>query len=223
RRAVEIDPSNIEALLRLVAAENARGNLPRAQALCREVLARDPDSLRAVNSVGLLYAKQGGLLDARRKALDENPDAQFRRKKVNEFIAAGLKDFVRSGPADLAAARDEKWQEAEGWFHRARQLRPGSPEVHTNLGSLARRRGDLSTATRCYARAMALDPMFAQARRGLANVLRDQQRYAEAVEQYELALELDPTDKDAYGALADTYDEMERPAYAERMRIRYEI
>ena len=71
---------------------------------------------------------------------------------------------------------------------RAREIRPGSAEVHDSLGSLLLRLNRPEEAVLCYQRAVALKPDFVKAYSNLAGALAALNRPREAIAQYRRAL-----------------------------------
>jgi tetratricopeptide (TPR) repeat protein len=71
-------------------------------------------------------------------------------------------------------------------------LRPGSALVHSNLGAVLRKSGDLEGAIFHLKKAIALDPAFAGAHLNLANALNDHKEMGRALRHYHQAIALDP-------------------------------
>jgi Tfp pilus assembly protein PilF len=87
------------------------------------------------------------------------------------LIAAGLAlgACARSlsvGPlrAGVAAANDERWDEAVRYWKQALQLDPKSAAAHNNLAVAYEKLGDWPAAAKEYEEAMRLDPKNAQIR-----------------------------------------------------------
>ncbi|MGY4803344.1 tetratricopeptide repeat protein, partial [Teichococcus aerofrigidensis] len=71
-------PPDTVALLREASARHAGGDLARAEALYRQVLARDPREANALNLLGVLHRQRGdlpGALRLIRRALALRPEA----------------------------------------------------------------------------------------------------------------------------------------------------
>jgi Flp pilus assembly protein TadD len=60
--------------------------------------------------------------------------------------------------AGVAAAGEERWEEAVRYWKKALEQDPGSAAAHNNLAVAYEKRGDLDGAGREYAEALRLDP-----------------------------------------------------------------
>ena len=66
--------------------------------------------------------------------------------------------------AGVAAASEERWEDAVRFWKKALEQDPGSAAAHNNLAVACERRGELEEAGREYAAALRLDPENAEIR-----------------------------------------------------------
>jgi predicted TPR repeat methyltransferase len=120
------------------------GNLPQAEALCRQVLDVDPRLIEALYLLGLVCQLQGRLDDcvaAYRQALQGDPE---HADTLHNLGAA----YAGLGRLDEAAA----------CCREAVRLRPDSAGAHANLGNVLLALGRPDEAVGCYQQALRLDP-----------------------------------------------------------------
>jgi Flp pilus assembly protein TadD len=180
-------PSEIRPLpASLTLAERRRrdGRLAEAEAICRSVLAAEPNSDEAWHLLGLL-AQQSG--------------------RIGEAIAH-FEEVVRLAPAvarhhanlsemyRLAGRFDEAAAAAE----RAVALEPGLAGPWNNLARIALLFGQSQRALDYGRRAVAIEPGFADAHGNLGSALKDLGRLDEARRAYLRAIELNPRAAAAY-------------------------
>jgi tetratricopeptide (TPR) repeat protein len=83
-------------------------------------------------------------------------------------------------------------------FRAVRDLSPGVPAAHFNLGTALTIAGDLDAATVEYQRALELRPDYAQAHNNLGSVLLQRGQPAEALTHIQRALASDPSNAQAH-------------------------
>jgi DNA-binding transcriptional MerR regulator len=91
---------------------------------------------------------------------------------------------------------------AETCYQQALALDAGLAAAHTNLGSIAHRRGDAAEARAAFERALALDPDQAEARFNLANLILESGDLELAVAEFRRVLQGAPDFADAHYNLA---------------------
>jgi tetratricopeptide (TPR) repeat protein len=125
-------------------------------------------------------------------------------------IRLGRLDFVRG---DIASAR----RRAETAVSLAQAMEPPSPMLlswsHVQAGELAFRNGDLDTAERHYAAALAANPRDWSASDHLAELRGAQRRFAEGASMYEALVARVPR-PELFQALGDLYAMMGKPQVA---------
>lgn len=178
RRALGVDPQQVDALHFLGVVEYQRGELEEAEEWITRALARNPANPPAQNNLGNVLRRQGRFDDALGRyrqavVLDARYwDAQF--NLANTLAEAGR--FEQAIPA----------------YQDALALKPASAEALSNLGNALAAVGRIDEAAARCREALALRPDFAAARCNLGNALKEQGRLDEAIAAYEAALALDP-------------------------------
>ena len=76
------------------------------------------------------------------------------------FVLGACARSMSVGPlrAGVAAANDERWEEAVRFWTQALEKDPGSAAVHNNLAVAYEKQGDWPAAARAYEEAMRLEP-----------------------------------------------------------------
>jgi protein O-GlcNAc transferase len=190
----------IPQALQIAVQHHQAGRLADAEALCRQILAAQPNHAGALHLLGLV-AHQAGRDDLAaewiRQAVALDPNNPYAHSNLGEALRA-------LGRLDEAIAA----------FRCALQLRPNFPEVCNNLGNALRDRGQLDEAIAACRRALALHPGYPQAHNNLGNALGDQGRHDEAIAAYRRALELQPDYPEAHTNLGVTLAEQRRTGEA---------
>ena len=170
------------------------GRLSEAEALYRQALAQDPESLDALHLLGVVALQRGEAAEA------------------VELISRALAGNAANPPAHnnlgLALAAQGKQSEAVSAFLAALALNPDYADALANLraalehfhhrdglwvlGETHQRANQLDEAAACMERLLAMAPADANAHNLLANIRRNQARHREAIEHYELAIHHDP-------------------------------
>jgi Flp pilus assembly protein TadD len=126
---------------------------------------------------------------------------------------AALLDGILSSPEQIA--------QAEALYVRAVSLDPRCAPAWCNLGTLAHRRGDVTTAVESWRRAHRLDPALAPAAHNLAQWAIENGDAPYAVEVLSGALRACPDFPDAHVLLARALTMMGDHEGADRHRLRY--
>ena len=169
----ELNPTDLEATLKLAAAVRKLGNPSRAVEItqtARQIHPRDP----------YLLAEHAAGLVADQRAMDALPilDDALR-------IAPGYARLWSLRGAALDQMED--YQAARGNYDRALQITPNDPNILTNLGLSYALSGDLRAAETWLRRASSQPGAGASARQNLALVLQLQGRTEEAQREQRLA------------------------------------
>ncbi|MDA8691688.1 tetratricopeptide repeat protein [Candidatus Pseudothioglobus singularis] len=77
-------------------------------------------------------------------------------------------------------------------YKQALWIKPDYAEVHNNMGSVMKDKGDLNEAIDSYKQAIKIKPDYAVAYNNMANALKDKGDLAEALESYQQALRIKP-------------------------------
>lgn len=167
---------DIEQTFSKAVALHQRGELAPAENLYRQILARVPHHLDALNLLGLV-AVQSGRNDL---AVELIGKAILLNDKVADFHNNIGEAFRRLGNLDRAA----------GHFARAADLEPTFLEAQQNLGDVLAAQGNLDQAAATYARILSAKPDLAITHGRLGEVLRRQGKLDEAVAHFRRAATL---------------------------------
>ncbi len=176
------------------------GKLTDAEAICRNILSRQPDHPGALHLLGMLAARAGHAqagVDLLRRAIAIDPTAAEYHVNLGTLLEP-------LGKLDEAAAA----------YRQSIALRPNLPEAHNNLGNVLAARGELAAAESHFREAARLNPSYADAFFNLANVLHDQKRFDEAVDAHRQAIALRPDWPPYHNNLADSLRALGRPQEA---------
>ena len=198
------------------------GLVDRAAAEVSRALSRGAPRGEGYTLLGDIYARQGlhgEAIERYREARREMPDAL--RPQIGEawsLLAMGrarearpiAEQLVVSNPGVVdtmmlvAAARANTGDPAAALaaLDHARTLAPQRPDVHQQIGDIARSLGDNEGAIAAYRQALELDSEFAVVRFQLARLLRAKGQVREAEQELEAALDAVPTYAEATLELA---------------------
>jgi tetratricopeptide (TPR) repeat protein len=206
------------------------GRLAEAEALYRQILAREPNHPQAMHLLGAL-AHQIGRNDVALQLINRSIALQPNTGEFYVNLGVVLEALER--PEDAVAAyqtavklrpdlpeahfnlgstlvRLKRVPEAEACFHRAIELRPNYAKAHNNLGSAAYERGELGPAGQYYQRAIDLNPGYYEAHNNLGNVYYDLGQIEPAMAHFRLAIQHGPDYADAHNNLGRMLIEMEQ-------------
>ncbi len=178
-----------QALIAQALEHQRRGQLDRAEAAYRAVVAQSPDATEALANLGGLLLTQGRYDEAERNfqaALENQPDHPGLHVNMGN---------LRRTRGDLEGA--------ENSFRQAIALAPDYAGAHLNLGAVLRLNGALDDAARALHRAIELAPDNALGHLNLGNLLRDMGRLDAAIERYREAARLRPDYLEAHLSLGN--------------------
>lgn len=188
RRALELDPGQLETEKGLADLYLASGRVTESAAICRQLVSRYPTDADGHLCLGAAERAAGRLPEAERNlraAVQAEPSYWVTHSRLGEFL------FER-GRADEAIAE----------FREVTRLVPSSSSAYANLGAVLQFKGDNRSAEQAYRRAIAIEPS-ASALSNLGTIHYFAGRYDQAVEDYRLATEITPNDRDIWGNLGD--------------------
>ena len=214
---------SIERTFQIAVEHHQAGQLSQADALYRQILAREPKHADALHHLGLI-AHQGGrneAVDLIRQAIALRPNFPqafnnlgnvLREKgKPQEAIVAYRQAIARKSNyaeaySNLGNALKDTGQvsEAIAAYHRAIALKPNYPGAYSNLGNALRDSGQGDEAIAAFGQAIALKPDYAEAFNNLGNALKDVGQVDEAIAAYRRAIEFRPGYSDAHSNLLHT-------------------
>jgi predicted O-linked N-acetylglucosamine transferase (SPINDLY family) len=166
------------------------GDIEDVFALCRQVLAAQPENAFALELMGVASTRRGQLPDA----IDLLERAAALRPRDTNLLANLGAVYRMAGKAD----------EAEAQFRRALSLRPDAISARFNLANLLWVSGRANEALSEYASVLERDPAHAGALNNMAAILKAKGRYAQAEMTYRQLVAVAPRDSAAhsnYGAL----------------------
>ncbi|KAL8738624.1 MAG: hypothetical protein Q9181_000620 [Wetmoreana brouardii] len=170
-----------------MSASGATATGPRATSSVQEILALYYLSLSlqpspsTANNVGILLASV-------QQPAASRCNAQSRKTQAGE-----VPGVVPGSGIDLALA----------YYHYGLNLDPRHAHLYTNLGSLFKDVGQLSTAIKMYEKAVQCDGNFDIALANLANAVKDQGRISDAIDYYRRAVTANPDFAEAVCGLAN--------------------
>jgi Flp pilus assembly protein TadD len=163
--------------MQLAVEHHQAGRMGESEALCREVLRRDPRDFDALHLLGIIRLKAGAhaeAVDHLRSAYGQRPsDAAVRNHLGDAYSSVG----------DLENAREH--------YLAATRLDPSSSEAFNNLGVTYARAQHPSQAEPCFTRAIANEPNWAVPHFNLGLSLKEQGAIEPAMKEFHQAWKLD--------------------------------
>ena len=184
-----------ERLEQAIAAHQA-GDLIRAAAAYRQLLAEDPDDTEALNAQGILHL-QGGRL----------PDALACFERAAELAPTVAKYQNNIGNAQMALQAADA---AVAHFFRAAELDPANADFRANLGTARMSSGDATGAEDDFAQALSLDADNYQAQQNLGGLLSKRNRLADALPHLQRAVQHPECQIESVLNLTSTYERLNR-------------
>jgi tetratricopeptide (TPR) repeat protein len=102
------------------------------------------------------------------------------------------RDFWLNVTTGLYLDREQKWDEAIGYYRAALATRPRAAAVYYYLGTAFRGQRKADESVEQFAKALRLDPRFANAHNGMGVALHEKGKLDQAMEHYKEALRLNP-------------------------------
>jgi len=195
-----------EALVRAVAAADS-GNVSEAERIARDVLAKSPHHLEALQLLGALLMGQGRPREA--VAPLEEAARQSANPEVETHLAIALREIGRADEALASLYRaverqpafprafqelgnllraKRRYAEAESVLKRGLDAAPTVPELSLALGGVCLDRADSSGAKVAFARALSIVPGNADAHLGFGVALQYEGDFARAAERFRRVL-----------------------------------
>jgi tetratricopeptide (TPR) repeat protein len=176
-------------------------------------LRTDPDSIEALNQMGLIELTQDkkplAAMDRFRRALQLDRssvetnlniarvyhDSNELDKEITQYYQILSTDpnnvDAHLGLAD-ALARQQRSADAIAEYQIVLRIQPDHLNAINNLGLLHSQRGEIEQAIQCYERAIRIDPSFTISYLNLANLQFQQNRASEAAQTLTRCLSVDP-------------------------------
>ena len=177
RRALEIEPTFVDAWISLGKVLESKGDIAGSLLSFRNALKINPLKTLALFNIGVLLKNTGNLADAEvayRRALEIDPlYADASRNLATVLCAMG----------DLSGA--------ETAYRRTIEIDPDH-DAHFGLGNVLMGKGDYAGAEAAFRTALAIDPMYASVLLNLSHCLRYKGDFAGADIAYRKAIDIDP-------------------------------
>ena len=212
---------NDTQLLRIAVPHHNAGRLAEAEAIYRQILARNPNHPDALHLLGILAGQTGRpqiALELIGKVIAIKPNTSVyhlslaeihRLTGMPEQALANLSRALELDP-DSPIALDRmgnieremgRLDAALGLFARYARLRPDSPEGHNNIGVCLRELGRPQEAIPAHRKAIQLKPDFAEAHNNLGVCFKDLGNKSEAIDQFRQAVKFRPDFAEAHNNL----------------------
>ncbi len=173
----------------LIYADRCRseGRLMEAEAVCRQVLAAQPDLPEAEHLLGVIAHQNGKLAEA-----IEHVQRAVKLAPQVALFHANLGEMLRLAGRPKLAVREAR---------RALDIEPAMPMALSNLGVALYELKEYEEAARTQRKAIAAAPDFAEAHGNLGNALHALRRFEEAKAAYRRAVAIKPDYPDAWANL----------------------
>jgi tetratricopeptide (TPR) repeat protein len=222
KKALDIDPDNLENLLEIALMVFDSGNREAARPLFLKALALRSGDETALYHLATIDFLAGRLADARltfEKLVEVHPqnvdgwtglgDVAFKNRDFRTAEAHYKKAQAinpRISKVQYAMGKIEmvrgNWQVALEYLEKASELDARSADTWFSIGAILARQGRLDEAIANYRKALGENPEFGTAHYNIANALFRQGKMAEARWRYQRAIECDPEIAEAYLNLA---------------------
>lgn len=211
-------PSALDSVFERAADAHRHGDLAGAEKLCREIIAVNPDHLRALYALATLAYDRGDFAAAegyaaRVAALDPRIAEVQNLRGMAQAALGNLAGAADSFAAAAALMPDPtgalynrgnalfalgRFEEALSSYDAAFARAPNDAIIANNRGNALRALNRLGDALAAYDRAVALDPSFAGGHNNRGIALQMLGRSEEALVSFKRAIALDPTDAEAH-------------------------
>lgn len=166
----KLGETGLDALVARALPLHQQGRIGEAEALYREVLARDPANAIATHYLGLAAWQRG--------------DAREGERLMRDSIASNPRVADFHNNLGLLLRDTGRVEEASACYRKTLEVDPGWFEAYNNLGLALEDLGRFDEALDAYRAAVERAPRFAAARQNRARVLLALGRYAEGWEEY---------------------------------------
>jgi predicted O-linked N-acetylglucosamine transferase (SPINDLY family) len=211
-------PSALDTLFERAADAHRHGDRASAERLCREIIAADPNHLRALFALATLAFDRGDYADAdgygaRVAALNPRIAEVHNLRGMAQNALGCLADAADSFAAAAALMLNptealynrggvlfalSRFEDALGCYDAASVRAPDDTVIANNRGNTLRALNRLDDALAAYDRAIALDPSFAGAHNNRGIVLQTLGRFDEALVSFDRAIARAPKDAEPH-------------------------
>ncbi len=183
-RAVEVNPENIDCLLRLAQLHHYLTNYDEEIALLDKALQIDVHNAQAYFMKGMLFKEKGDTIKAissMQTAVEQDPD------HYNAYIQLGLLNAAKKNPL------------AESYYLNAIKINPASEEAMYNLGVFYQETNNYNAAIETYTTLLKANPHHFDAHFNLGMIHTIKLDVVdEGLKNFNLAIEDDPKDPRGY-------------------------
>ncbi len=183
-RAVEVNPENIDCLLRLAQLHHYLTNYDEEIALLDKALQIDVHNAQAYFMKGMLFKEKGDTVKAissMQTAVEQDPD------HYNAYIQLGLLNAAKKNPL------------AESYYLNAIKINPASQEAMYNLGMFYQETNNYNAAIETYTTLLKANPHHFDAHFNLGMIHTIKLDVVdEGLKNFNLAIEDDPKDPRGY-------------------------
>jgi predicted O-linked N-acetylglucosamine transferase (SPINDLY family) len=187
---IHMDPAQIQRAVDTAREHHRAGRLAEAEAIYRQVLARQPDHHQALQLLGAVAHQVGRYADA---------IVLFSRAIE---LAPTEAEYHSNLGLSLTATRE--LDRAVASFERGLRLAPDNAAIHFNLGAALLEQKNFDRAAEAFRTAIRSHPDYAAAYVNLGNALKEMGLLQAAMENLRKAVELDPKLTSAHSNLLYT-------------------
>lgn len=195
-----VDSAVLQTTAREALQQLRAGNIPRAETLCRQILASQPRYFHALHLLGIAALQRRDFLAAAQR-LQAAIEAEPGQPDAHSNLAIALLALERA-------------HEALTSCERALRLKPENPNALSNRGDTLRALGRAQEALESYDRAIVLAPGLIAAHLGRGILLYERGRAAESLQSFDRVLYLDPARADALNNRGNALLALDRPLEA---------
>lgn len=211
------------------------GDYSSAAAALRQALALNPNSVAALNNLGIALTHQGKVGEAiplYERALKLQPDPRTQRNlaiayfKEQRYSPAWRllsplareypKDFQILDLAGLSLFALDRYPEAARYLERANEAQPTDLETLDMLGKAYLRMKDYKSLTSVFARILQVNPNSASAHMMMATAYAQRDKTQEAIGEYLAAEKADPSFMGVHSGLGSLYLQEHKTDLAEK-------
>lgn len=217
-----------QALFETAFKQYREGNLPEAERLCHDLLAKDPGHAQGLCLQGIIARRNGQNADAIQfitRALEKEPanpnfwnnlglavEGLGHRLEAIGLYKQGLQ--FQNGHAELlgnlasSLAKQGLADEAETYFLQGLKANGNAPELYTNYGNFLVSQGRPVDAIRQYHKATQADRKYWLAYFNWGNACFQSGEYGQSIHPFEKTIQFNPGFEQAYFYLAQAYKQV---------------
>ena len=184
--------------------KNKKLNL--AEKLYNEVLKKDPNHIRALNNLGIIYFslkkfnesikifKKTIIIDSSYLSAHNNLGLLFKEIKNYKKAISSFQEAIKINPNYFEAHNNSglvfyecgEYQKAINSYEKAIKINPNVMEVHCNVGLVYEKTGEINKAFNSYQKVPKSDTRYLYAQYNLASLLYKDKQYEKAVKIFKL-------------------------------------